>query len=81
MEKNAKPTTVPVRLCGYASVICAIMAIFIAGRPLASIGLVIGVAGCLLPPRGQNRFAPGAGIILNALMLYLTFALSYWLGG
>ncbi len=50
-------------------------------RPLASIGLVIGVVGCLLPPRGQNRFAPGAGIILNALMLYLTFALSYWLGG
>ena len=80
MEKNAKPTIVPVRLCGYASVLCAIMAIFIAGRFLASIGLVIGLAGCLLPPRGQNRSAPGAGIILNALMLYLTFALGYWLG-
>ena len=81
MKRNPDPTTLPVKLCGYVSVICAIMAIFVAGRPLASIGLAIGLAGCLLPPRGQNRFAPGAGIILNALMLYLTFALGYWLGG
>ena len=81
MKRNPEPTTLPVKLCGYASVLCAISAIFVAGRSLASIGLVIGVVGCLLPPRGQNRFAPGAGIILNALMLYLTFAMSYWLGG